>query len=65
MADEIEDALLEAATGPRRARDKAGEFESHDLEQLAKIADRAKANSGVTKNHFGLRFAKLQPPSAG
>lgn len=65
MADELETALTDAATGPKRARDKAGEFESHDLEQIAKIADRAKANAGAAMNHGGLRFVQLQPGRPG
>lgn len=63
--ERLEDAVLDAATGPAEARDAAGSFTAHDPEKLQRLRDRLNADSSAAKNHLGLRFIRLQSPGAG
>lgn len=63
MADEVSNALKQAAQQPKRVRTDAGEVEAHDLREQIE-ADKylaAKAAAKSTKNR-GLRFNKIVPP---
>lgn len=64
MADEVSDALKQAAQQPKRVRTDAGEVEAHDLREQIE-ADKylaAKAAASSTNKHRGLRFNKIVPP---
>lgn len=65
MADEIEDAIEEAATdGVKRARTDAGEVEAHPIKDQIE-ADRYLASKAAARNtRRGLRITRLVPPGA-
>ena len=62
MADEIADAILENAQGPRKATGDLGSMEQHSLpDQIA--ADKHVANqAAAAAPHLRLRIVKLVPP---
>jgi hypothetical protein len=65
MSDELEDAIRENLTGPKRATGDAGTMEQHKLtEQIA--ADKYLASKTAVSNtkRRGLSFNKLVPPGA-
>lgn len=61
----INDAIENAATAPKRAKDGNQEVEQHDLDQLLKADNHQKAKTAGGKTHFGLRFARIEPPGTG
>jgi hypothetical protein len=62
--DTISDAILENATGPKKASGDSSSMEQHPIaDQIA--ADRyLKAREGVANPRRGLRFSKFIPPGA-
>lgn len=62
MAEEIPDALLQNAAGPKRVKGDAGEMEQHPLpDQIA--TDRYLASKNATKKKgLGIGIKKLVPP---
>ena len=63
MPDDLEDAIQENASGPRRARGDSGEVEQHDLSDQIE-ADRYLNSKRAAKKGVGVRFTKLSPPGA-
>ena len=64
MADEIDNAIRDNATGPAKASGDTGSVEQHKLtEQIA--ADKYLASkAAASQPKRGLRFNKLVPPGA-
>lgn len=64
MSDEIEDAILENATGPKRAQGDSGSVEQHSLmDQIA--ADRyLKSKESVATRGLGIKRTLISPPGA-
>ena len=62
MADEVSDALKNAAQQPKRVRTDAGEVEAHDLEQQIAADKYLAAKAAASAPGRGLRFNKLIPP---
>ena len=64
MADEITDAIEQAAQEPKRVKGDMGEVEAHSLRDQIE-ADRYLASKrAARKTGGGLRFTKLIPPGA-
>jgi hypothetical protein len=61
----IEDALEQAALNPKVVSTDKGRVESHDLSDLLAAAEHEAAQTAVSRNHFGLRMVKLEPPGGG
>ncbi len=64
MANDLDDAIRENATGPAKAAGDSGSMEQHKLpDQIA--ADKYLASKEAAKSKSrGLRFNKLVPPGA-
>jgi len=61
----ISDALDEAARSPKSVSTDKGRVEAHDLSSLLAALQHESAQTAASKNHFGLRFVKLEAPGAG
>ena len=61
----IADALDESARNPKSVSTDKGRVESHDLNDLIAARNHEAATNAAGKNHFGLRFVKLEAPGAG
>jgi len=61
----IADALDESARNPKSVSTDKGRVESYDLESLLKAATHEAAQAAASRNHFGLRFVRLESPGAG
>ncbi len=61
----IPGALERAALNPKVVSTDKGRVESHDLDQLLAVARNEAAQTAASRNHFGLRFQKIQSPRAG
>ncbi len=64
MSDEIQDAIIENAKGPKRVRGDEGEVEQHDLADQIAAAKHVAGTTAATNASRGLRFTKLIPPGA-
>lgn len=62
MADEIKDALLENAQGPKRAQGDQGSVEQHSLPDQIAAAKFAAASNALKKPNLGLNLIKIVPP---
>lgn len=65
MADNIEDQLLETALSPSEVTVDSQRVKGQPLADLLKVADRAKAATAASRNHFGIRMVRLEAPGAG
>ena len=65
MAEEIEDAIRENASGPAKASGDAGSVEQHKLSEQIAADKHLAGKNAVSKPNRGLRFNKIVPPSAG
>lgn len=64
MADELEDAIRQNASGPAKAAGDAGSVEQHKLADQIE-ADKYLASKAAAKTKSrGLTFNKLVPPDA-
>lgn len=64
MADELDDLILQNASGPAKAAGDAGSIEQHSLADQIE-ADKYLASKQAAKSKSrGLRFNKLVPPGA-
>jgi hypothetical protein len=61
----IADALEQTALNPKSASTDKGRVESHDLGSLREALRHESAQTGASKNHFGLRTVRLEAPGAG
>lgn len=64
MADDLEDKILENASGPAKASGDAGSVEQHKLTEQVEAAKFLASKEAVKKKGRGLRFNKLVPPGA-
>lgn len=64
MADEITDAIEQAAQEPKRIKGDMGEVESHSLKDQIEADRYLEAKRAASKPTGGLRFTKLVPPGA-
>ncbi len=61
----LSDALEQTALNPKSAGTDKGNVQAHDIGQLLEALRHESAQSAASKNHFGLRFVKLEAPGAG
>ena len=62
--DELDEAILENATGPARASGDSGSVDQHPLPDQITVAKYRAARTAVARPHRGLYFTKLVPPGA-
>jgi hypothetical protein len=65
MADTIAGAIEETAKGPARVTVDGTTVEAQKIADQIAAAKHAASNTAAGRNHFGLRFVKLEPPGAG
>jgi hypothetical protein len=63
MSEDLENAIRENASGPKRARGDSGEMEQHSLAEQVE-ADRYLSSKQAMKKGRGFRMTKLSPPGA-
>jgi len=63
MADEIKDAILDNATGPKSAQGDSGSVEMHDLKDQIE-ADRYLSSKEAAGVGIGVRRTRVSPPGA-
>jgi hypothetical protein len=61
LSQEIEDA----AKGPARASSDGTSVDQRPIAELIEADRYNKGNTAAAKNHFGLRFSKLNPGGCG
>ena len=61
----IANSLDEAARGPKSVSTDKGRVESHSLDDLIAARNHEAAQTAAGKNHFGLRFVRLEAPGGG
>lgn len=64
VGDELDDAILENATGPARASGDSGSVDQHSLPDQIAVAKYRAGRAAVARPHRGLLFTKLVPPGA-
>ncbi|TWT40502.1 hypothetical protein RAS1_42140 [Phycisphaerae bacterium RAS1] len=64
MADEIKDAIVENAQGPKRVESDGITVEQHALRDQVAADQHVSAQTGAAQAHRGLRFTKLNSPGA-
>jgi len=64
-ADELRDAIAEAATQPRRVSTPDITVEAHPLPDQLEVAKDTAANESASKPHRGLRFTRCIPAGPG
>lgn len=64
MADEITDAIEQAAQEPKRVKGDMGEVEAHPIRELIEADKYMRSKEAASKRTGGLRFTKLVPPGA-
>ncbi|MBN2445648.1 MAG: hypothetical protein JXO22_02910 [Phycisphaerae bacterium] len=62
MSEEIKDAIVENATGPRKATGDEGSIEQHSLQDQIAADWHVKGTNAAKKPARGLRFTKLIMP---
>lgn len=62
MADEIKDAIIENATGPKRATGDEGSIEQHSLQDQIAADRHVKGSEAAKKPARGMRFTKMIMP---
>lgn len=65
MAINYDDELEKLAKNPKSATVDGVSATAQDVDAIIKIQDRAAAKTAASRNHFGLRLAKIEPPGAG
>ena len=61
----IADALEQTALNPKSVSTDKSRVESQDIGDLLAALRHESAQSAASKNHFGLRFMKIESPGAG
>lgn len=64
MADNLEEEILDNASGPKRAKGDQGEVEQHSLKDQIAADQYLAAKAAAANRKRGLRFTKLVPPGA-
>jgi len=62
VADPIEQAIQENATGPKKASGDSGSVEKHDLEDQIEADRYLNSKKAMGKKGLGIKSAKLSPP---
>jgi hypothetical protein len=62
MSDELNDAVVENATGPKRVTDDQGTVEQHSIPDTIAAAKFDAAKVGLANKTLGLRRVKMEPP---
>jgi hypothetical protein len=62
-SDEVDDAILDVAKNPKRAKGDEGEIEEHDLDKLIKASKYLANKTGVTSGK-GFTFTKIIAPGS-
>jgi hypothetical protein len=61
-SDAISEALVDAASGPKRVKGDAGEVETHPIADLIEADRYQRSKDAATSGRRGLRFTKIIPP---
>ena len=61
----IQDAIEETAKGPAQVSADGTTVSAMDIAKQIEADRYLAAKTAATKNHFGLRFVRLEPPGAG
>lgn len=64
MPDDLEQAIIENAQGPKRARGDSGEMEQHSLAEQIEADRYLNSKKAAKAKGLGLRITKLVPPGA-
>jgi hypothetical protein len=64
MADEIRDAILSNAQGPKSVSGDGGSVQAHDLGEQIEADRYLSERTAVGTTRRGLRFSKMVPPGA-
>lgn len=64
MADDLTDAINEAAQQPAEAQNETGRFKSRPISEMIEADQYGKTATSATRLHRGIRFTKLSPPGA-
>lgn len=64
-ADEIRDAAIENAKGPKRVQGDEGTVEQHSIKDQLAAAEAAANSSAASQPHRGLRFTRAIPAGPG
>lgn len=64
-ADDINDAIVESATGPQKVVVDGVTVEQHPLADQILAQQHVARQSAAARNHGGIRFFKCEPPGAG
>ncbi|MCA9249802.1 MAG: hypothetical protein KDA54_01590 [Phycisphaerales bacterium] len=62
MADEITDAILDSATGPKRAQGDAGSVEQHSLKDQIEADKYLASKTATASAGIGIKLVRLSPP---
>jgi len=63
--ENISEAILQAALGPKSSSENGRSVQEHDLDQLMRLERHLASKTAGTRNRFGVRFSKIVPPGAG
>lgn len=61
----IPDAIEQNALGPKKVKVRDQEVEQHSLQDQIEADRYNKGQTAATRNHFGIRFGKIDPPGCG
>lgn len=64
MPDELDDAILENATGPKQVSGDEGTVVQHSLQDQIAAAKHLAGTASADKPARGMRFTQLIPPGA-
>ena len=62
MPNELEQAIKDNASGPRRAKGDSGEVEQHGLKDQMEADRYLNSKAAAKKKGLGIRMAKAAPP---
>jgi len=65
MADEVYDALVENAQGPKRAQGDTGSVEQHSLAEQIQADKYIASKTASRGKKLGVRMVRVIPPGAG
>ncbi len=64
-AGDLPQQLIDVALGPKKVTVDGTAVEAQDLDKIIAARKHLAGEEAAAKTHFGLRFAKMQPPGAG
>ena len=62
MADDLHDAIVDSAKGPKRVKGDSAEVEQHDLDDLIAADKYLASKAAATSKGLGIRLTKTIPP---